>query len=53
MAAHDKNLENDLRPTKDLLENTAHSDGLSDDFDGVTEVLHEGVLGAELSQHET
>ncbi|KAI6776002.1 hypothetical protein HG530_002760 [Fusarium avenaceum] len=52
-ASRSANLENDLRPTKDLLEDTAHSDGLSDDFDGVTEVLHEGVLGAELSQHKT
>jgi hypothetical protein len=50
MASHDENLENDLRPAKNFLENATHSDGLSNDFDGVAKVLDEGVLGAEFSE---
>jgi hypothetical protein len=52
MASHDKDLENDLRPTENLLENTSHSDGLSNDFDGVAKVLDEGILGAKFSEDE-
>lgn len=52
MASHDKDLENNLRPTKNLLEDTAHADGFSNDFDSVAKVLDEGVLGAELSEDE-
>lgn len=52
MASHDENLENNLRPTKNLLENATHADGFSNDFDGVAKVLDEGILGAEFSEDE-
>ena len=52
MAAHDHDLEDDLRPSKDLLERAAHADGLSEDLDGVAKVLDVGVGPVELCEHE-
>lgn len=53
MASHDKNLENNLRPTKDFLEHATHADGRSDDFDRVTEVLDVRVCFTEFGEDET
>ena len=53
MASHNENLEDDLCPTKDLLEYTTHADGRSDDFDCVTEVLDVRVCFAEFGEDET
>lgn len=52
MAAHDHDLEDDLGPAEDLLEDAAHADGLSEDLDGVAEVEHVGVRLVELAQDE-
>jgi len=53
MASHDENLEDNLRPTKDFLEHTTHTDGRSDDFNCVTEVLDVRVCFAEFGEDET
>lgn len=52
MAAHDEDLEDDLGPAKELLEQGAEAVGFADDLEGVTEVLDEGVLLVELGEHE-
>lgn len=53
MRSHDKDLEEDLSPTKDFLEKRAHSDGLSNNLDGITKVFDKGVVFAEVGKHET
>ena len=52
MAGHDEDLEDDLAPAEDLLEDGSHSHGPPDDLDGVAKVHHERVLLPELAQHE-
>ena len=52
MATHDEDLEYDLPPAKDLLEQGAHAHRLADDLHRVAKVADEGVLLAELAEDE-
>jgi hypothetical protein len=52
MAAHDEDLEDGLRPAKELLEEFAHADGPAHDLASITEALDPGVLFPELAHDE-
>ena len=53
MGGHDEDLEKDLGPTKDLLEQRAHADRLANNLDSIAKVLDKGVVFAEVGKHQT
>lgn len=52
MGAHDEDLEQNLGPSKDFLEQRTHANRLANDLDGVTKVFDVGVFFSELAEHE-
>lgn len=53
MGTHDEDLERNLSPAKDFLEQRAHANRLADDLDGIAKVFDAGVLLSKLAKHET
>lgn len=52
VAAHDHDLENDLSPAENLLEEGTHANGLPDNLESISKVLNMGILLAELGQYQ-
>lgn len=53
MARADKNLEECLCPTENLLENPAHANGVAHDLGGITKIVYRWVHPLELANHES